>query len=158
DVAPYLAALPAADRTRLQTARSLMTQWTFATPAAITAPSADSAATVLFNAWMHFFIERSIKDELAAVNFDVYRLDDNHIVRIIYGLLVEPAGFVTSATTGQPILCDQITVAGPDDSCTKIVLQAIVDAMTHLESPQGFGTADIDQWRWGELHRLKITP
>jgi hypothetical protein len=34
----------------------------------------------------------------------------------------------------------------------------MIDAMTHLESARGFGTADTRQWRWGKLHRLTITP
>jgi hypothetical protein len=36
------------------------------------------------------------------------------------------------------------------------VLAAMLDAMTRLASPQGFGTADTAAWRWGLLHRLTI--
>ena len=39
-----------------------------------------------------------------------------------------------------------------------MVLEAMVDAMTYLESAAGFGTADTTQWRWGKLHPLTITP
>jgi len=158
DLAPYLTGLVPADRTRLDTARALMAAWTFATPAAIDGPDPDSAATALWNAWMHFFIERTLADELAVIRFDVWRLDDNQLVRIVYAMLTDPASFVTSPTTQQPILCDNFAVAGPDDSCTKVILQAMVDAMTHLASPQGFGTADTAAWRWGKLHRLTLTP
>jgi hypothetical protein len=38
-----------------------------------------------------------------------------------------------------------------------VILQAMIDAMTHLESPAGFGTADPRAWRWGKLHRLKAS-
>ena len=162
DLAPYALALPAADRARLGKARAVMASWTFATPAAIEAATevaiADSAATAIFNTWMHFFIGRTLADELDAVDFDVWRLDDNQLVRIVYAMLTDPRSFVTSPSTQQPILCDNIAVAGPDDSCTKVILQAMLDAMTHLESAQGFGTVDTGAWRWGKLHRLTITP
>ncbi len=162
DLLPYVAALPAADLARLTTARQLLASWTFATPAAAdasdSAPNDDSAATAIFNTWMHFFIERALKDELDAVDFDVWRLDDQQLVRIVYAMLTDPRSFVTSPTTQQPILCDDYVTAGPDDSCTKVILQAMVDAMTQLESAQGFGIADPGAWRWGKLHRLTITP
>jgi penicillin amidase len=163
DVAPYLAALPAADTARLQTALALLSRWTYATPTALDAPSpqelVDSAATAAFNTFMHFFIQRAIGDELAAVNFDVWRLDDNFTVRTINAILTEPSTLVQSAQTGQPILCDDIATAGPDDSCTKMILVAMVDAMTALETASpGFGTADPTQWRWGSKHTLTITP
>jgi hypothetical protein len=31
-------------------------------------------------------------------------------------------------------------------------------AMTHLESPAGFGTPSIAAWEWGRLHHLTIEP
>ncbi|HMG20569.1 MAG TPA: penicillin acylase family protein, partial [Kofleriaceae bacterium] len=158
DLAPYLAALAPADRARLATARGLLAAWTFATPPALDAPDPDSAATAVFNTWMHFFIARTLGDELAAVGFDVWRLDDNLVVRIIYAMLTDPKSFVTSPSTQQPILCDDYARPGPDDSCTVQILAALIDAMTHLESPAGFGTADTSAWRWGALHRLTITP
>jgi penicillin G amidase len=158
DLLPYLAALPAGDLVRLTTARQLLARWTFATPAAADAPTVDSAATAIFNTWMHFFIERALKDELDAVDFDVWRLGDHQLVRIVHAMLTDPRSFVTSPATQQPILCDNYGAAGPDDSCTKVILQAMVDTMTHLESAQGFGTADPGAWQWGKLHRLTITP
>jgi acyl-homoserine lactone acylase PvdQ len=155
DVAAYLAGLPAADAQRLATAKTLMDAWTLATPAAIDAPDPDSAATAVFNTWMHYFIIRAIKDEFDAMSFDVFRLDDNQIVRLIFGLLVHPDQF-TQGPNG-PVLCDDYTSA-TDDSCTKMVLVAMVDAMTQLESATGFNTPDTTQWRWGKLHHLTITP
>jgi hypothetical protein len=38
------------------------------------------------------------------------------------------------------------------------VLAALIDAMTYLASPQGFGTADPAGWSWGALHRLVLAP
>jgi penicillin amidase len=157
DVNPYLDSLSPADTARLVTARALMSGWTFATPAAIDAPDPDAAATALFHAWMHYFILRALQDELDVLGFDVWRLEDDSLLRVVHGMLVDPKSFVTSPTTQQPILCDNYnTTAGPDDSCTKVILQAMVDAMTHLESPEAFGTADPSAWRWGLQHRLAL--
>ena len=161
DLAPYVAALPAADRARLDAAQALLDGWTFATPPAADpgdAPDPDSAATALFHTWIHFFITRTLSDELAAVGFDVWRLDDGQLLRIVDALLDDPKSLVTSPATQQPILCDDYAVPGPDVSCTVQVLAALVDAMTYLASPQGFGTADTATWRWGTLHRQVLAP
>ena len=162
DLATYINGLSAADRTRLLQARTLLAGWTFETPTGLgttnTTELADSAATAVFNAFMHFFIERSIGDEMQAAGFDVWRLDDNLLARIIHAMLASPQLLVQSASTQQPILCDQLTIPGPDDSCSKVVLQAVLAAMLHLESGAGFATADVAQWQWGKLHRLSIKP
>jgi len=158
DVNPYLDGLSADDTARLVTARRLLAAWTFAAPAAVDAPDDDSAATAVFHAWIHAFIERALQDELDVLDFDVWRLDDDRLVRIVYAMLTDPKSFVTSPSTQQPILCDNYVAAGPDDSCTKVILQSMVDAMTFLESPQAYGTADPSAWRWGQLHRLAIAP
>ena len=156
DLAAYRAGLSPADTQRLATAQQLMAFWTFATPAAIDAASTDSAATALFNTWMHYFIVRTLKDEFDAMSFDVFRLDDNQIVRLVFAMLVHPDQ-LTPGASGQPVLCDDVASA-TDDSCTKMILVAMVDAMTHLEGPDGFGTTDTTQWRWGKLHHLTISP
>jgi len=158
DVNPYLDALSADDTARLVTARRLLGAWTFATPAAVDAADDDSAATAVFHAWIHAFIERALQDELDVLDFDVWRLDDDRLVRIVYAMLTDPKSFVTSPSTQQPILCDNYVAAGSDDSCTKVILQSMVDAMTYLESPQAYGTADPSAWRWGQQHRLAIAP
>src|SRR5205085_10212866 len=95
-------------------------------------------------------------DGLAAVRFDVWRLDPDSLVRIVYAMLSDPRSLVTSPATQEPILCDDYAAAGADTSCTVQVLAAMLDAMTQLASPAGFGTDDTAAWRWGLLHRLTI--
>lgn len=163
DVGPYLTALPSADKARLAAARALFAAWTFATPTAVGAsPSSreldDSAATALFNAWMHYFIQDTLADEYTAINFNVWSIEQNLTARVVYAMLVEPQKLVQSATTGQPIICDDMATAGADESCTRHVLQAAIEAMTWAESPQGFGTADHTKWHWGDKHRLILPP
>lgn len=158
DVTPYVMGLAAQDRDRLVAARGLLSAWQFATPTADAPGSVSSAATALFNAWMHFFIEGALADELGAVGFNVWSLDGNLLFRIAHELLASPTILSKSATTGQPILCDRLASGPADDSCTKLVLETVLAAMKHLESPAGFGTADTTKWAWGNLHRLTIKP
>src|SRR5207247_797140 len=94
-----------------------------------------------------FRLAAPIVAALDAVGFFIWRLDDNQLVRLVNRVLNTPGGMVLSSTTGQPILCDRIATAGPDDSCTKQVLVAMAQAMNQLGSQ--FGTADTSQWRWG---------
>ena len=160
DVNPYLDALSPGDLAQLSRARALLQAWTFATPVGPPIePSVngqgDSAATALFHTWLHFFVERSIKDELDAIGLDVWRLDDNAVLRVIYAMLHDPNSFVTSPTTQQPILCDNYAVSGPDDSCTKGILEAMVDAMSYLAAGLG---EDPSQWAWGTLHQITLAP
>lgn len=151
DVVAYLAALPAADRARLSRARDVLGAWTFATA---TNGRPGSAATCIFNVWMHFFLTRTLADEFTAMNLKLFDYDDNFLLRIAYALLTDPSSFVRGPS-GEPVICDDMTAAG-DDSCTKVILVSIVEAMTHLETT--FGSADTTSWDWGKLHRLTIQP
>jgi penicillin amidase len=157
DAADFVVGLAAADRDRLVTARTVLAGWTFATP---TTPdgTGSSAATAILNAWMHFFIEGALADELGAVGYNVWQLEDNLLFRIAYELLRPGSILSKSTATGQPILCDDVTTGPGDDSCTKLVLSSMLAAMKHLESPAGFGTADTSKWAWGQLHHLTIKP
>jgi len=160
DLRAYVEGLSPEDRARLAAGKALLDGWSFATPTGFDPAESidDSAATAVFNAWMHFFVERLLADELSAADFPVWRIDGSQLARIVYALFAHPSRFVQSSATQQPILCDVMTDAGADDSCDKLVAQALVDAMQHLESAAGFGTADRSQWTWGHLHRLRISP
>ena len=161
DAAAYIAGLAPADKATLDTAKQLLAGWTKATPAAVAgSPSAgdvaDSAATGVFNMWMHFFITNTLADEYTVAGFDMWNLGDDFLVRVIYRLLVHPELMVQSATTNQPIICDNEPAGGPDDSCTKVILVSMASAMAQLASK--YGTADVAQWRWGKLHVQSFKP
>jgi penicillin amidase len=163
DVATFVAGLSQAQIDALQSAHLALEAWSFeTTPAVGGSPTAqeitDSVSTTIFNHFMHFFIQATIGDELDAIAFPVFQLDDNLLARTVFGMLVEPETFVSSATTGQPIVCDRLGVAGVDDSCTGMILRALDETLTYLASADGVGTADQTAWRWGELHRLTIKP
>jgi penicillin G amidase len=163
DVATFLAGLSSGQRQALEAARARLATWSFATPpAVIGSPSAaeigDSVATTIFNTWMHFFIVNVLADELAAIDMSPWDLNTNLLARTVYGILVEPQTCVASALTGEPVVCDSMATPEADGSCTRMVLASLLDAVAHLASPAGFGTADPDAWRWGELHRLTLAP
>ncbi len=160
DVATYVAGLSSGDRARLADARARLAAWTFETPPAVAgSPTAgevaDSVATTIFNHWVHFFIERTLGDELDAIAFDVWDVNENLLARTLYGIVVEPGTMTASATTTQPIVCDDMTVGGADQSCTQQILAATLAALDHLETSIG---ADPDTWVWGDLHRLTLKP
>jgi len=158
DVAPYLAALPDDDRARLVAARALFAGWTFATPLAPGDDRAagDAAATALFHAWLTRFTALTLADELDQIGVPLDRLEDDQRARIIHAMLTDPRSFITSPATQQPILCDNTRAVGPDDSCTKVILQATVDAMTQLAARTG--ASDPRAWRWAPDHQLALTP
>lgn len=168
DLEAYVAGLAEVDRTRLITARALLAGWSFATPTGLehTGSITDSAATAVFNAWMHFFVERVFADELdltglgkGAFAGGIWRLDDSMLARIVHALVTQPGTFVQSPATTQPIVCDDVADPGADGSCDRAALEAMVAAMTHLEQGEGgFGTPDVSMWQWGRLHRLRIEP
>ncbi|HEY4177626.1 MAG TPA: penicillin acylase family protein [Kofleriaceae bacterium] len=163
DLVTFRASLTTEQRTELETARALLVDWApdYATPTGLgnTAPQIRaSAATVLFNTWMHFFIDRALSDEIAEAvpSFDVWRLGDTALANIVYGLLVRPAQFV-QGPSGEPVVCDDMTSAS-DDSCTVQILRSLLAAMDQLASPAGYGTTDVGQWAWGKKHTLRISP
>jgi penicillin G amidase len=151
DVEAFVVALSPEDDAALRDAGARLAGWGLDT-------GVSSVPTTIFNTWMHFFIDNVLGDELAEIEFPVWDLNDNLLARTVYGLLVEPDTFVISRTTGEPVVCDEMATPLADGSCTRMILQSLLDAVRHLASPAGFGTADRDQWRWGDLHRLTLRP
>jgi penicillin amidase len=162
DVVAFVGGLTAPQEQALRDALAALAAWSFETPPAVGSPGAqeltDSTATTVFNTWMHFFIENVLKDELDRIQFDLWVLNDNLLARTIYALLLEPATFVQSPDTGQPVICDDMATPAADGSCTGKILESLLDAVTHLSSPAGFDSADPADWRWGELHTLTMNP
>lgn len=164
DANAYRASLQPADLAKLERARTLLANWSYDTPTGLDEAERpngdpDSAATLVFNAWMHFFILATIDDEIRAAtggDMNAFSLDDNFLVRIIYAMLAEPLSF-QRGTAGEPILCDAMTSTA-EDTCTKQIVASVLMAMNHLESAGGFDTDDVTQWAWGAKHRLKIEP
>lgn len=150
---------------RVIAAAGTLDAWTLATPpAVIGAPTAqevtDSSATTLFNVWMHFFLERALGDEYAAIGWDVHDVNENASVRTVYALLVDPESLATLVLqdTGSPVLCDDMTTYSVDESCAAVAAAAMDDALEWLRSAEGFGTDDLASYTWGSLHTLTMEP
>jgi penicillin G amidase len=160
DVAGYLATLTAAQQGRLRDARARLAAWSLDTPTglgdATASARADSAATAIWNVFMHFFLARTLADEFTAMNLDAFALDENFLIRLAQALLVQPATLVPSATSGQPILCDDMADLGADQSCTRKVMEATLAALTELDTL--LASSDPATWRWGALHTLTLKP
>jgi penicillin G amidase len=144
----------------------ILSSWSLATPAAV-GPDAssqeidDSAATVLLNAWMHFFVQRALDDELQAAGLDgAFSIVEETFTRTAVALLVEPDTLASGLAdeTQQPILCDDLTTEDLVESCDRIALEALDLAVQWAASEEGFGTDDASQWRWGERHTLTLAP
>ncbi|MEZ4358906.1 MAG: penicillin acylase family protein [Kofleriaceae bacterium] len=160
DVAGYLNSLTTEERARLIDAHARLAAWTLETPtglgAATPAQQADSSATAIWNVTMHYFFEKTLGDEFAAMTQNVFSLDENFLVRLAQRMLVQPSTMVPSATSGQPILCDDMNDAGADQSCTRKVMEATLAALTQLDTLMG--STDPASWRWGKLHTLTLKP
>lgn len=161
DVATYVGALTAGERARLNLARAKLAAWTLDTPPAVAASSTaqardDSIATAIFNVWMHYFIVRTLGDEFAAIGMSPFDLVQDLLARVVTRTLREPGQLVPSATTGQPILCDDMTDGGADQSCTRKIIEAAHLALGQLGTLMG--STDLETWRWGALHTLTLRP
>ncbi len=164
DVAAWLATLDAARVERLRAGGALLAAWSLETPPAVEgSPTADelrdSAATSLFNVWAHFAMAAVFGDELAALDWDIYDVNENLSTRMLLAVFEEPETLVSGLApqTGQPVVCDSLATPRVE-SCTLVALQALDQAMAHLESEAGFGTADANEWHWGALHTLVLEP
>lgn len=149
DATAFVAALSPADRALLASARDLLAGWRYTT-------ATTDAAPALVHAWIHHWLAAVVGDEVAGFGFDLWQLGDDHLARIVGATLAATPAVTRSAATGQPLVCDRVDVAGPDDSCTRMALATALAAMQQLASPAGFGGADIARWQWGRLHRLTL--
>lgn len=162
DLEVWVAALPADRRTRLQDALARLTAWSAATPAAVEGtPSAaeitDSSATSLFNIWIVLFQQAVLGDELARVG---EWPEDDMTPRALKAIYVRPNELRSGIApeTGEPVLCDDLDTATEVESCTLLVLVALDASLTWGAGAEGFGTADLDEWRWGKKHTLTLEP
>ena len=158
DLGAWVAALPEARRARLEAAAMRLAAWTLDTPAAVLGqPSADeiadSAATVIWNAFMVFFLDRAFGDELEQLGRGV---DSARTARVGRQVFEDPAGLATgiAVETGEALLCDELNTP-LIESCKLVALKSFDAALSWAEGIHG--TADLDQWRWGRLHTLTLT-
>lgn len=113
----------------------------------------DAVATTLFNLWVTFTLRGVLDDEaLGGVHWNGGGSDAR--ARLLARMLESAdtlAGF--DAAAGDHVYWDDTTTPTVE-SRAQILCAALTRALDHLASdaPGGFGTADLNAWRWGLRH------
>lgn len=115
----------------------------------------DAAATSLFNAWMIRVYFGALQDEMDAAGTDI---SVQGALRSLLFILERPTEAVTyDAGSGESVLWDDLGTTGTTETKDDVLEAALVDALAWLGSPDGFGSSDPTDWRWGLLHH-RILP
>lgn len=182
DVAARVGELSDEELAGLEDAADRLRGWEFSTPPALEIvtediPStltdemiAESVATSIFNTWLVYFLDGLIGDEFDALaerddednviaTFDRGSITARTQITIATSALFDPETLVSGLleSTGQALICDVVNTAD-EESCTRVVIDAMVLALEWLEGDMGFGSAMRESWRWGQLHQLDLDP
>jgi penicillin amidase len=144
--------------------RTLLENWTLNAASGFEAETGstdalDSAATAVFNVWVTYLIDHTF-DETGLGS-----IGDNMRSRLILKMLEGPELMKTfDPITGESRLWDKPATANTIESKAQIMMMALTDAVAWLSNSEkigvsqngGFGTDDINQWRWGQLHTLTL--
>lgn len=125
----------------------------------------DSVATMIWNAWVGGYVQRVLDDEgLPTLG---YPTGDTGRTRTITAMLegrgpANPRGLAHwDEATGESVFFDVRDTPEVEGS-VEIAVFTLVRALDDLTAPEsepgfgGFGTADMDQWRWGYRHLAKM--
>ena len=149
---------------RVEMARMRLMGWTsFDTPAAVErSPSndaiADSVATSIFNVTMGHLMRLTFDDELdwhtsGALDGEIRR--SNALGTTILLMATDVESLVSyDAGRGDSVLWDDLNTDGVEETRGDRVVRAVAAAMAWLETR--FGTATMDEWRWGNLHTVQL--
>ncbi len=154
------AALP----TNTGAVRTLLEEWTFEAESGVGAEAGsvaakDSQATAIFNAFLVNLVHNTLGDEQLA------GISDQLKVRLLLRMLEEPAGMVSwDSDHSQSRLWDNEDTPEVVETKTYILVKSLAEGLTFLANPGrigvaqkgGFGTDDMSQWRWGDLHTVTL--
>ena len=136
--------------------RDRLAAWTsFRTPAAVEGTPKgqekdDSVATTLFNATLPRVVALSFADEVQRIGV---RPEDRFLVRTLVWAMTDPTRLSSyDRDLGDTTLWDNLDTE-TQETRNDILLQAMVSALDFLEGRLG---KDPSQWRWGELHTLRL--
>jgi len=118
-----------------------------------------SAATAIFNAWTIFLVKDAFHDEgLDTLGFSL-------MGRFLSRVITKPETMASydEVAHDSPLWDDQ-TTAGVVETRAFVMLKALKEAVTFLADPGkvgpkvsgGFGTSDMNEWRWGKLHTVTL--
>ena len=144
----------------IQEAHSYLQQWDFTTPAAVDGePSEEeikhSVATTIFNYWLVKVVDRAVGDEQAEMGRGVR---DQYRSRAIVLMMENKEGSLRTLdpSTGESVLWDRFDTPDIYETRSQIINQAFLTALTEAQDKFGSDSA-MEDWRWGELHRLNLT-
>jgi len=169
DLTDVVAGASAADMAKLAHFATRLSGWSYDTPAGVEdSPSAeevaDSIATSIFNLGHSHVIQNLVYDEgdwLENGAFDGSRRLSGHFVRkVIERALMTPEDMVSYDATyprgggvmGDTVLWDDISTDAVETRDERIVA-GFLAAISDLETLLG---ADVDGWRWGKIHTLRL--
>lgn len=122
----------------------------------------SSAAAAIFNALLPHLINNLMKDE-GYVGLD--RLGASMMGRFLARLFTRPETMVSfDAATGVHPLWDDVTTPDVVETPAEILGKSLMQTVAFLKDPAkvgpaqngGFGTADMNEWRWGKLHTVTL--
>lgn len=127
----------------------------------------DSVATMIFNAWYPRFMQGILDDErIPSGAFQP--TGDSGRQRLMIRIVLEgrgadnPAGLTSfDPETGESVYFDDDRTAEIERS-DELMVRALVEALDFLESRPasdgvgGFGTDDMDRWKWGLRHHVRF--
>ena len=141
---------------------------TFYAPAPSDDERDDSVATMIFNAWWKAAVQRVFADE--AMDFAFAADFSTSVTRAMHDVYRgrgegDPIGLASwDAATGESAFFDDVRTPDVTERSFEVTLSALADALEGLRAapdPElpgigGFGTPDMDEWRWGLRHLVKF--
>ncbi len=158
-----LAALATALRPRqaaIRDAASRIAMWSLDSPTgtdagATDAQRRDAIATTIFHTWLGRVLTGTLADELTALNAGQANSVGVDRVRVVLHLLEHPNDLrARNATTMQSALWDDMATADVNESKDYILLRALDQALTALQTATM--SADASTWLWGRLHTVRF--
>lgn len=153
---PSVTVLAARDRLAAWSLDAASGAWPDATQAEID----DSVAAAIFNAWVTRVTVNTME------NKGLVGLADQMKGRLLVRMVVAPESLATwDAARGDTWLWDDLSTADVVETRADIVYRSLEEALAFLANPDavgpdqagGFGTDDMDTWRWGRLHTVQLT-
>jgi penicillin amidase len=139
--------------TQMADAIQRLSAWDYTTPTGVDAayrsgpPGSteigNSVACSIFHAWLNRFIQDSLADEFGSQPLPGSHGEDGpqFEAKALFHALEDPSA---------SILFDDVHTQGVVETADDIIFQSLVGALDMLE--RLFGTADMEEWRWGVLH------
>lgn len=157
ELAEEITAAGPATMARVELLRERLAAWTYTTPPAVegtptAAEISESVATTIFNAAITRITRAAFMDEADRIG---HRPWGQPISKTLQWALLDPMQLGTyDAAIGDTVLWDDVSTSPTVETRDEIVLRAFVSLLAAMETR--FESPDLDTWRWGALHTLRL--